>query len=158
MSPNETTILVVFAYVTIAWLKTVSSGNVTVMDVLWGMGFVLIAWTRFLLYDAFNIASIACLVCVNLWGLRLGYVLHKRTKNRGEDPRYVRMRETAGRNWWWISFLQVFLLQGVLLLVIALPIFFLIPGTFRGCGMDCWNNDSLHNVLDWVHHRFVARA
>lgn len=128
MSPNETTILVVFAYVTIAWLKTVSSGNVTVMDVLWGMGFVLIAWTRFLLYDAFNIASIACLVCVNLWGLRLGYVLHKRTKNRGEDPRYVRMRETAGRNWWWISFLQVFLLQGVLLLVIALPIFFLIPG------------------------------
>ena len=76
MSPNETTILVVFAYVTIAWLKTVSSGNVTVMDVLWGMGFVLIAWTRFLLYDAFNIASIARLVCVNLWGLRLGYVLH----------------------------------------------------------------------------------
>ena len=157
MSPNETTILVVFAYVTIAWLKTVSSGNVTVMDVLWGMGFVLIAWTRFLLYDTFNIASIACLVCVNLWGLRLGYVLHKRTKNRGEDPRYVRMRETAGQNWWWISFLQVFLLQGVLLLVIALPFSSLFQ-TFRGCGMDCWNNDSLHNVLDWVHHRFVARA
>ena len=122
------TVLVVFAYVTIAWLRTVSSGNVTVMDVLWGMGFVLIAWTRFLLYDGFNLASIACLVCVTLWGLRLGYVLHKRTKNRGEDPRYVRMRETAGQRWWWISFLQVFLLQGVLLLIIALPIFLLIPG------------------------------
>jgi steroid 5-alpha reductase family enzyme len=128
MSPNETTVLVVFAYVTIAWLKTVSSGNVTVMDVLWGMGFVLIAWTRFLLYDSFNIAALACLVCVNLWGLRLGYVLHQRTKNRGEDPRYVRMRDTAGRHWWWVSFLQVFLLQGVLLLLIALPIFLLIPG------------------------------
>ena len=128
MSPNETTILVVFAYVTIAWLKTVSSGNVTVMDVLWGMGFVLIAWTRFLLYDSFNIATIACLVCVNIWGLRLGIVLHKRTKNRGEDPRYVRMRETAGQRWWWISFLQVFVLQGVILLLVALPIFLLIPG------------------------------
>lgn len=128
MSPNEMTFLVVFAYVTIAWLKTVSSGNVTVMDVLWGMGFVLIAWTRFLLYDAFNIVAIACLACVTLWGLRLGYVLHKRTKNRGEDPRYVRMRETAGRHWWWISFLQVFILQGVLLVIIALPVFFLIPG------------------------------
>ena len=92
------------------------------------MGFVLIAWTRFLLYGAFNLVSIACLVCVTLWGLRLGYVLHKRTKNRGEDPRYVRMRETAGQRWWWISFLQVFLLQGVLLLIIALPIFLLIPG------------------------------
>ena len=48
MGPNEFTVLVVFAYVALAWLKTVSSGNVTVMDVLWGMGFVLIAWTRFL--------------------------------------------------------------------------------------------------------------
>ena len=128
MGPNEITILAVFAYVTIAWLKTVSSGNVTVMDVLWGMGFVLIAWTRFLLTEAINIAAIACLVGVTLWGLRLGFVLHKRTKNRGEDPRYVRMRETAGRHWWWISFLQVFVLQGVLLLIIALPIFLLIPG------------------------------
>ena len=128
MGPNEITILVVFAYVTIAWLKTVSSGNVTVMDVLWGMGFVLIAWTRFLWSDTINIAAIACLMCVTVWGLRLGVVLHKRTKNRGEDPRYVRMRETAGRHWWWISFLQVFVLQGVLLLIIALPIFYLIPG------------------------------
>ena len=128
MGPNEITVLVVFAYVTLAWLKTVSSGNVTVMDVLWGMGFVLIAWTRFLLSDANNISAVACLVCVTLWGLRLGFVLHKRTKNRGEDPRYVRMRETAGRHWWWISFLQVFVLQGVLLLIIALPIFLLIPG------------------------------
>jgi steroid 5-alpha reductase family enzyme len=128
MSPNQITVLVVFAYVTFAWLKTVSSGNVTVMDVLWGMGFVLIAWTRFLLYEPFDIAAIACLICVTLWGLRLGFVLHKRTKNRGEDPRYVRMRETAGQHWWWISFLQVFLLQGVLLLIIALPIFYLIPG------------------------------
>ena len=128
MGPNEITILAVFAYVTIAWLKTVSSGNVTVMDVLWGMGFVLIAWTRFLLTEAINVAAIACLVGVTLWGLRLGFVLHKRTKNRGEDPRYVRMRETAGRHWWWISFLQVFVLQGVLLLIIALPIFLLIPG------------------------------
>ena len=128
MSPNEMTALVVFAYVTIAWLKTVSSGNVTVMDVLWGMGFVLIAWTLFWLHDSFNIVAIACLACVTLWGLRLGFVLHKRTKHRGEDPRYVRMRETAGRHWWWVSFLQVFVLQGVLLLIIALPLFFLIPG------------------------------
>jgi steroid 5-alpha reductase family enzyme len=37
------------------------------------------------------------------------------------------MRESAGKNWWWISFLQVFILQGALLLLIALPIFSLIP-------------------------------
>ncbi len=127
LSLNTITILVVFSYVTIAWLKTVSSGNVTVMDVLWGMGFVFISWTRFLLADSYNLAALFCLACVSIWGLRLGIVLHQRTKNRGEDPRYVRMRESAGDNWWWISFLQVFVLQGALLLIIALPIFALIP-------------------------------
>ena len=81
------------------------------------MGFVLIAWTRFLLTENHSIAAIACLICVTIWGLRLGIVLHQRTKKRGEDPRYVRMRETAGSNWWWISFLQVFMLQGILLLM-----------------------------------------
>ena len=126
-SVNTITIFVVFVYVTLAWLKTVSSGNVTVMDVLWGMGFVSIAWTRFLLVESYDIASIACLVCVTIWGLRLAIVLHQRTKKRGEDMRYVRMREAAGNNWWWISFLQVFVLQGALLLLIALPIFSLIP-------------------------------
>ncbi|MGB2339660.1 MAG: DUF1295 domain-containing protein [Candidatus Poseidoniaceae archaeon] len=127
LSLNSITILVVFGYVTLAWLKTVSSGNVTVMDVLWGMGFVAIAWTRFLLAESYNIAGIACLLCVTIWGLRLAVVLHQRTKKRGEDQRYVRMRESAGKNWWWISFLQVFILQGALLLLIALPIFSLIP-------------------------------
>ena len=126
-SLNEITIGVIFVYVSIAWLKTVSSGNVTVMDVLWGMGFVVIAWTRFLLAENYTATAIACLICVTIWGLRLGIVLHQRTKKRGEDQRYVRMRETAGSNWWWISFLQVFILQGILLLIVALPIFALIP-------------------------------
>ena len=58
-SLNEITIGVVFVYVALAWLKTVSSGNVTVMDVLWGMGFVLIAWTRFLLTEDHSVAALA---------------------------------------------------------------------------------------------------
>ena len=66
LSLNATTILIVFIYVTIAWLKTVSSGNVTVMDVLWGMGFVFIAWTRFLLAESYNIASVACLSLIHI--------------------------------------------------------------------------------------------
>jgi steroid 5-alpha reductase family enzyme len=80
-----------------------------------------------LLTENYSATAIACLICVTLWGFRLGFVLHQRTKKRGEDQRYVRMRETAGSNWWWISFLQVFMLQGILLLIIALPIFALIP-------------------------------
>jgi len=123
---NAVTCVVIFTYITLAWLRTVSSGKVSVMDVLWGLGFVIIAWTRAIQLNSFNIISVLTLIAVSIWGLRLAFVLHQRTKNRGEDPRYVRMMESAGKNWWWISFLQVFVLQGILLILVALPIISLI--------------------------------
>ena len=126
LNVNAATCVVIFAYITLAWLRTVSSGKVSVMDVLWGLGFVIIAWSRALQLNSFNAITVLTLTAVSLWGLRLAFVLHQRTKNRGEDMRYVRMMESAGKNWWWISFLQVFLLQGILLILVALPILSLI--------------------------------
>jgi steroid 5-alpha reductase family enzyme len=126
LNVNAVTCVVIFAYITLAWLRTVSSGKVSVMDVLWGLGFVIIAWTRAIQLNSFNTISVLTLIAVSIWGLRLAFVLHQRTKNRGEDPRYVRMMESAGKNWWWISFLQVFVLQGILLILVALPIISLI--------------------------------
>ena len=126
LNVNAVTCVVIFTYITLAWLRTVSSGKVSVMDVLWGLGFVIIAWTRAIQLNSFNTISVLTLIAVSIWGLRLAFVLHQRTKNRGEDPRYVRMMESAGKNWWWISFLQVFVLQGILLILVALPIISLI--------------------------------
>ncbi|MCH1443055.1 MAG: DUF1295 domain-containing protein, partial [Candidatus Poseidoniaceae archaeon] len=119
MNVNAATCVVIFAYITLAWLRTVSTGKVSVMDVLWGLGFVVIAWSRALQLDSFNVITLLTLTAVSIWGIRLAVVLHQRTKHRGEDPRYVRMMESAGKNWWWISFLQVFLLQGILLVLVA---------------------------------------
>lgn len=126
LNVNAVTCVVIFTYITLAWLRTVSSGKVSIMDVLWGLGFVIIAWTRAIQLNSFNTISVLTLIAVSIWGLRLAFVLHQRTKNRGEDPRYVRMMDSAGKNWWWISFLQVFLLQGILLILVALPIISLI--------------------------------
>ena len=126
LNVNAVTCVVIFAYITLAWLRTVSSGKVSVMDVLWGLGFVIIAWSRAIQLGSFNTVTILTLLAVTTWGLRLAILLHQRTKNRGEDLRYVRMMESAGKNWWWISFLQVFLLQGILLVLVALPILSLI--------------------------------
>ncbi len=126
LNVNAVTCVVIFAYITLAWLRTVSSGKVSVMDVLWGLGFVIIAWSRAIQLGSFNTVTTLTLLAVTTWGLRLAILLHQRTKNRGEDLRYVRMMESAGKNWWWISFLQVFLLQGILLVLVALPILSLI--------------------------------
>jgi len=40
----------------------------------------------------------------------------------GEDPRYARWRERSGARWWWLSYFQVFLLQGVVIWVWSLPL------------------------------------
>ena len=89
LNVNAATCVVIFAYITLAWLRTVSSGKVSVMDVLWGLGFVIIAWSRALQLNSFNAITVLTLTAVSLWGLRLAFVLHQRTKNRGEDMRYL---------------------------------------------------------------------
>lgn len=62
-----------------------------------------------------------CLL-VTIWGLRLS--LHILTRNWGkpEDFRYQAWRKEAGASWWWRSFFKVFLLQGILLWIIASPL------------------------------------
>jgi steroid 5-alpha reductase family enzyme len=58
------------------------------------------------------------------WGLRLAIHIHVRDRGRGEDPRYKKWREEWGR--WFLprSFLQVFMLQGALLVMVAAPVIF----------------------------------
>jgi steroid 5-alpha reductase family enzyme len=56
-----------------------------------------------------------------LWGVRLSGYLAWRNLGRGEDPRYTRMRQRH-QPWWLKSLLLVFALQGVLLLLVSLPL------------------------------------
>ncbi|MFH1330256.1 MAG: DUF1295 domain-containing protein, partial [Actinomycetota bacterium] len=59
---------------------------------------------------------------VTVWGLRLGAYLAYRNLGKGEDYRYVAMREKAGGRFWIVSLFKVFLLQGLLLWVVSLPV------------------------------------
>jgi steroid 5-alpha reductase family enzyme len=40
----------------------------------------------------------------------------------GEDPRYARWRQRAGNRFWWWSYFQIFLLQGVIIWFWATPL------------------------------------
>ena len=88
--------IAVLTIAVLAWLRTVSSGLVTVMDVLWGLGFIVIATARIVALDGTDLVGWVVYGAVILWALRLAIHLHLRTKHRGEDPRYVRMREGWG--------------------------------------------------------------
>ncbi len=88
----------------------------------WGMGFVLV--NGFYFFNAESTpAKIILLVLVTIWGLRLSIYLAWRNIGKGEDFRYREFRKKYGENrYWWISFFQTFLLQGVLMFVISLPL------------------------------------
>lgn len=104
------------------WLISIARRNVTIVDSLWGMGFVLIAWLTFTLSDGFWTRKMLIAVLVTLWGLRLSAYLSWRNWGKGEDPRYGLWRTKSGDRFWWVSLFKVFILQALFLWVIALVV------------------------------------
>ena len=102
------------------WLISVAKRNVTIVDSLWGLGFVLIAWMTVYLSDGFWTRKMLIAVLVTLWGLRLGAYLSWRNWGKGEDPRYGLWREKSGDRFWLVSLFKVFILQALFLWVISL--------------------------------------
>ena len=62
------------------------------------------------------------LLLVSVWGFRLAAHVGLRLRGRGEDPRCRKWRENWGSHQLLGAYLQVFLLQGLLMLVISLPV------------------------------------
>jgi len=108
----------------IGWLLSLVYRNVTVVDSLWGLGFVLIAWITFFLSDGFIGRRTLILLLVTLWGLRLSVYLTGRNWGAGEDPRYGQWRNKSGDRFWLVSLVKVFMLQAVFLWAIALVLQF----------------------------------
>ncbi len=97
----------------------------SVADIAWGLGFVFIAWSTLMFNQSFNWQALASTILVTLWGLRLAWHIWLRNRNKPEDWRYKKWREDWGKNWKIRTYFQVFLLQGFIMLVIALPIIYL---------------------------------
>ncbi len=63
------------------------------------------------------------LILVSVWGFRLSSYIAWRNWRKGEDFRYQKFRENFGpQRYWWFSFFQVFLLQGILLWLISVSL------------------------------------
>jgi steroid 5-alpha reductase family enzyme len=104
------------------WLISLRRRDASIVDIVWGLGFVVVAATSAIVGDGDAGRRYLLLALVAVWGLRLSGYLAKRNLGHGEDYRYVAMRKHWGQRFWWVSLFQVFLLQGVLLLVVSLPV------------------------------------
>lgn len=93
-----------------------------VADVAWGLGFVLMAWSSFFLSNDSGKRGLLVGVLVSIWGLRLAWHIHARNKDKAEDYRYIAWRKEWGKWFYLRSYLQVYLLQGMFLFLIVLPV------------------------------------
>jgi steroid 5-alpha reductase family enzyme len=108
---------------TLLWLISIIIKNVSIVDLFWGLGFVLTTGFYFLKTDGTGIRKIILMALVAVWGLRLSIYLAWRNLGKGEDFRYKQFRKNYGeKRYWWISFFQTFLLQGVLMWLISSPL------------------------------------
>ncbi|UCH87099.1 MAG: DUF1295 domain-containing protein [Dehalococcoidia bacterium] len=115
-------VFIVLAYMVAVWLLSLVARNASIVDIFWGLGFVLLAVVYFVATDGFVGRKALITTLVSIWGLRLALYVLWRNWGRGEDYRYQKWRQEAGEKFWWTSLFQVFLLQGALLWLISAPI------------------------------------
>ena len=108
---------------TLLWFASIILKNVSIVDLFWGFGYVLASIFYFLFTDGFETRKLIVLTLVVIWGLRLTIYLTIRNAGKGEDFRYQEFRRNFGEHrYWWVSFFQTFLLQGVLMWLISAPL------------------------------------
>lgn len=136
--------LVLFVYMSSWFLVSLLRKRNDVADVAWGLGFVLMTWTSFFLSGTSGARGLLISTVVTIWGVRLAWHIHKRNRGKAEDYRYLAWRKEWGKWFYLRSYAQVYLLQGMFLFLIVLPVLFVngSVGTALGLldviGMAVW--------------------
>lgn len=95
----------------------------SIVDVFWGCGFFIIAAVLVYQNNIYGVAQIASFLLIFLWAARISIsILRKKIKHKKEDVRYAKWRD----EWTYFysrSIFQIYLLQMLLLVVVAAPLF-----------------------------------
>jgi len=121
---SEVLIFLVISYI-ILYVVSLKLRDNSIVDVFWGFWFVAIAWITLIWNDTYILPQVLLTLLITGWWVRLTLnILSKKLPYKWEDRRYARWR----KQWTYFklrSFFQVYVLQGVLMFIISLPIIFL---------------------------------
>ena len=138
-------ILVVFSFMILMFIMGLVKKNNGVVDVGWGLGFILIALFTFIKNGSYTLLQLIGTTLVIVWGLRLSLHIYARNKSKPEDFRYANWRKQWGK---WLNlraFFQVYMLQGFLMLLIAISIIVINSYSYSRFGVV-----SIIGFLLWV--------
>jgi len=113
---------VIIACMLALWLISMPLKDVSFIDSFWAFGFLVLAVSTYLITDGSAARSNLLLAITAIWSLRLGGYLFWRWRKEGADKRYVALLNKAPGNVHIFTLKNVFLLQGVLLWAVSLPV------------------------------------
>lgn len=147
---------VIVIYMTLWYSLARVLSRFDVADIAWGPGFIISALTAAAASDNLGPRAYLVMALVIVWGMRLSLHVYLRNRKKPEDARYRAWRQEWGKNANIRAFFQVFLLQGLLVLVIALPVTSVImtgvtPFTLLdAAGLLIWTTGFLFEAIsDW---------
>lgn len=115
--------LVIWIYFSGVFLLAQKLNNNSIVDSFWGPGFLTVALVTFLLSAHRGGRALVITALVAIWAIRLFTHITLRNWNKPEDYRYIAMREQWGDHFPRLkAYLKVFIFQGIMLFLIALPI------------------------------------
>ena len=134
-------LIAIMILMTLLWIVSVFIKNVSIVDLFWDFGFVITSFVYYFNTEGFLLRKTILLILVTLWGLRLSSYLAWRNVGKGEDFRYQQFRKSYGeKRYWWISFFQTFMLQGILMWLISAPLL----------GAQYYSSNSELNLFDYL--------
>ena len=120
-----TSVILLF-FMTMWFLVSVAMNRNDIADILWGAGFVLVVLSCTLMVEATTARGVLMALLVTIWGVRLSVRIFLKNRGREEDFRYRKWREEWGDRFLVRSYFQVFVLQGVLMLLVLTPVWYVI--------------------------------
>ncbi len=143
-----------------AWLISVVRRDVSIVDSLWSLLFLLALLVYLAASGTTGPRSWMITVMVAAWALRLSMYITVRNHGEPEDRRYQAIRRNNEPHFWFKSLYIVFLLQGFLAWVVCLPALAAVsgqtpPGPLDFAGLALWLVGMYFEVVgDWQLARF----
>ncbi len=151
-----TSFAVAMGSVLLLWLISIPLRDASIIDMFFAVILLAITACGLLLSSATEQRKLLIAGMVGLWGLRITFHLIRRNWGHGEDPRYTKLRSWVpdDRSFNWLALKKVFLLQGIVLWFVALPIQFTLgqPST-SALGWLAWLGTGLWAIgffVEWI--------
>lgn len=155
---------VLFIYMNLWFIISLLTKRNDVADIAWGVGFVLLAWASFFISKEVTTTGFLVSALVTIWGFRLATHIYNRNKGKPEDRRYMNWRKEWGKWFYLRSYFQIYILQGVLLYLISIPVLvinyssLITLGVISIVGLMIWLIGFFFEAVgDWQLKQFIQK-